>query len=255
MNAQLEQCVLTPTVTVCLSGSGGQGLILAGRLLAEAAALHDGLDVIQTNSYGPEARGGASRSEVVLGHGEIDVLHAPAVDVLVCLNQASCDAYYEHLVGRGLLITDADLVKVVPTTRALEVPMSALAREKAGNVMSANVVALAVLSAVSNIISREALVATIKERLPPALQEGNLKAIAAGFAAAEEIFAGRDKSHPRRAANSKGLFPDFSYLRQGTRPPQGLLRGAASDSAASARAAVSRAEMLRGGNGRKPVGA
>ena len=254
MNAQIEQCVLTPTVTVCLSGSGGQGLILAGRLLAEAAALHDGLDVIQTNSYGPEARGGASRSEVVLGRGEIDVLHAPSVDVLVCLNQASCDAYYHHLVGRGLLITDAELVKVVPTTRALEVPMSALAREKAGNVMSANVVALAVLSAVSNIISREALVATIQERLPPALREGNLKAIEAGFAAAEEILA-QGKNHPRRAANSnsKSLFPDFSYLRLDTRPPHGAR--AVSEAAASASVMVSRAELQQGGNGRKPVGA
>jgi len=205
-----DQCILTPTVTVCLSGSGGQGLILAGRLLAEAAGLYDGLDVIQTNSYGPEARGGASRSEVVLGHGEIDVLHAPAVDVLVCLNQASCDAYYHHLVARGLLITDADLVKVVPTTRALEVPMSALAREKVGNVITANVVSLAVLSAVSNIISRKALAETIKERVPAAHRESNLKAIDVGFAAAEAILA-------QKSPKARSLFPDFSYLRQDAR--------------------------------------
>jgi len=246
MNAQLEHCVLTPTVTVCLSGSGGQGLILAGRLLAEAAGLHDGLDVIQTNSYGPEARGGASRSEVVLGHGEIDVLHAPAVDVLVCLNQASCDAYYHHLVGRGLLITDADLVKVVPTTRALEVPMSALAREKVGNVMVANVVSLAVLSAVSNIISREALVETIKQRVPPAHRESNLKAIDAGFAAAGEILA-------QKSSKARGLFPDFGYLRQNMRPPLG--GRAASDSTAAASAVLSQGLLLKAENGKKPVGA
>lgn len=244
MNGHLDQCVLTPTVAVCLSGSGGQGLILAGRLLAEAAALHDGLDVIQTNSYGPEARGGASRSEVVLGRGEIDVLHAPAVDVLVCLNQASCDAYYHHLVGRGLLITDADLVKVVPTTRALEVPMSALAREKAGNVMAANVVALAVLSAVSNIISREGLVDTIKQRIPSAFLAGNLKAIEAGFAAGEEILA-------QKSSKARGLFPDFSYLRLDTRPLHGAR--AVSGPAAPASAMVSRAELLKAGNGRKPA--
>ena len=198
------------TVAIRLSGSGGQGLVLAGRLLAEAAALHDGLDVVQTNSYGPEARGGASRSEVVIGTGEIDVLHSPMVDALICLNQASCDAYYRDLVPRGLLITDSELVEVVPTTRAFEVPMSALARQEVGNAMVTNVVALAVLSAVSHIVSREALEATIGERVPRAHREANLKAIELGFAAAEAALA-------RKSPKMRALLPDFGFLRSGPR--------------------------------------
>jgi len=207
MHEPAEQCRLTPTVAVCLSGSGGQGLILAGRLLAEAAALYDGLDVVQTNSYGPEARGGASRSEVVIGRGEIDILHAPTVDALICLNQASCDAYFHHLVPHGLLITDADLVTVLPTSRALEVPMSALARKEVGNVMVANVVSLAVLCAVSKIVTREALTAAIKERVPQAHRDSNCKAIDVGFAAAERALA-------QNTPKLRALFPDFSYIRQ-----------------------------------------
>jgi 2-oxoglutarate ferredoxin oxidoreductase subunit gamma len=198
---------LTPTVAICLSGSGGQGLLLAGRLLAEAAALYDSLDVVQTNSYGPEARGGASRSEVVIGRGEIDILHAPAVDALVCLNQASCDAYYHHLTSRGLLITDSDLVKVVPTTRAVEVPMSALARKEVGNVMVANVVALAVLCAISKIVSRDALTNAIKERIPKAHRQSNCLALDIGFAAAGEALA-------RISPKMRSLIPDFSYIRR-----------------------------------------
>ena len=194
------------TVAIRLSGSGGQGLVLAGRLLGEAAALHDGLDVVGTNSYGPEARGGASRSEVVIGRGAIDVLHSVTVDALICLNQASCDAYYRDLVPRGLLITDSDLVEVVPTTRAFEVAMSALARHEVGNVMVTNVVALAVLCAVSHIVSREALEATIGERVPRAHRDANLKAIELGFAAAEAALA-------RKSPKMRALLPDFGYLR------------------------------------------
>ena len=74
-------------VTVILSGTGGQGLQLMGRLLAEAGALHGGLNVVQTRSYGPEARGGASRSQVVLSQGEIDDLRNPSCNVLICLSQ------------------------------------------------------------------------------------------------------------------------------------------------------------------------
>jgi 2-oxoglutarate ferredoxin oxidoreductase subunit gamma len=198
------------TVAIRLSGSGGQGLVLAGRLLAEAAALHDGLDVVQTNSYGPEARGGASRSEVVIGLGEIDVLHSAMVDALICLNQASCDAYYRDLVPRGLLITDSELVEVVPTTRAFEVPMSALARQDVGNAMVTNVVALAVLSAVSHIVSRDALEATISERVPRAHREANLKAIELGFSAAEAALA-------RKSPKMRALLPDFGFLRSAPR--------------------------------------
>ncbi|MGD0089165.1 MAG: 2-oxoacid:acceptor oxidoreductase family protein [Planctomycetota bacterium] len=242
MHEATEQCRLTPTVAICLSGSGGQGLILAGRLLAEAAALYDGLDVVQTNSYGPEARGGASRSEVVIGRGEIDILHTPTVDALICLTQASCDAYFHHLVPHGLLITDADLVTVLPTSRALEVPMSALARKEVGNVMVANVVALAVLCAVSKIVTREALTAAIKARVPPAHRESNCKAIEVGFAAAESALA-------QNSPKLRALCPDFSYIRREPTLPHGVRLVARATSQSEPRL-----ELVKTGDSAKQVG-
>jgi 2-oxoglutarate ferredoxin oxidoreductase subunit gamma len=196
----------TPIVSVLLSGSGGQGLIFAGRLLAEAVALYDGLDVIQTNSYGPEARGGASKSQVVLGLGEIDVLHAKKVDVLVCLNQPSCDAYFKDLKPDGLLITDSDAVRQVPTTRGIEVPLSSMARKEVGGLVVVNVMALAVLSAASKLVTKESLLAAINGRIPPAHREKNRKAVEVGFAAAAQALSLKS---PKELA----LLPDFSRLR------------------------------------------
>ncbi|RKY44545.1 MAG: 2-oxoacid:ferredoxin oxidoreductase subunit gamma, partial [Candidatus Neomarinimicrobiota bacterium] len=76
-----------------LSGSGGQGLILIGKILAEAAAIYDGKNATQSQSYGPEARGGASRSEVIISDGEIDYPKAMKLDLLLALTQEACDLY------------------------------------------------------------------------------------------------------------------------------------------------------------------
>jgi 2-oxoglutarate ferredoxin oxidoreductase subunit gamma len=207
MDLLQDPASLATTVAVRLGGSGGQGLILAGRLLAEAAALYDGLDVVQINSYGPEARGGASRSEVVIGHGQIDVLHPPKVEVLVCLSQAACDAYYHDLRHDGLLITDADLVKVVPTSRAIEVPMSRLAKKELGTAMVANVVSLGVLCTTTQVVTREALRQAILNRVPPAHRETNGKALDLGFTLGENALS-------RLTKKVRALVPDFSSLRQ-----------------------------------------
>ena len=196
---------LQPYVTIRLSGTGGQGLILAGRLLAEAASIYEGLNVVQTNSYGPEARGGASRSEVVIGRGEIDILHSPVIDALVCLSQQACDAYYGDLSNSGLLITDSMLVGVVPTARAVEVPVTELA-QKLGNKMTANVVALGVLVSITGIVKRDSLKAAVAARAPKAFLELNVQAVDAGFQAAEVVMS-------RWTAKRRSAIPDFSHIR------------------------------------------
>src|SRR4030066_2016765 len=90
-----------------LAGSGGQGLILAGIILAEAAGIYDGKFVCQTQSYGPAARGGASKAEVVISDGEIDYPKAIQPDVLLAMNQKSLDAFSSDLKPGGLLLVDA----------------------------------------------------------------------------------------------------------------------------------------------------
>src|SRR5574340_1233937 len=120
-----------------LAGSGGQGLILAGIILAEAAGIYDGKYVCQTQSYGPAARGGASKAEVVISDAEIDYPKAIQPDVLLALNQASLDKYLADLKPGGVLLVDADLVREVPATGTVALPFTRIARDL-GRAMAAN---------------------------------------------------------------------------------------------------------------------
>ncbi|HDQ72291.1 MAG TPA: 2-oxoacid:ferredoxin oxidoreductase subunit gamma [Chloroflexi bacterium] len=169
-----------------VAGTGGQGTILAGILLAEAA-IRDGKNVVQTQSYGPEARGGASRSEVVISDQEINYPKVIEADITLCMSQEACDRYGRMMARGGLLILDQDHVNRAPTTQAVHVPMTTLARDAAGRELVANVVGLGVLVGLTNIVSRKALEQAIRARVPKGTAEINLKALAAGFEAASDI--------------------------------------------------------------------
>jgi 2-oxoglutarate ferredoxin oxidoreductase subunit gamma len=169
-----------------LAGTGGQGVILASVLLAEAA-IRDGLNVVQTQSYGAEARGGASRSEVIISDEEIDYPKVIEADVMVCMSQEACDRYSGRLRKDGLLIIDADLIHRAPTTRAARVPMTTLAEKVAGQRLAANIVGLGALAALTQIVSRESLEEAIRARAPKGTTKMNLKALAAGYEVAEQI--------------------------------------------------------------------
>ena len=165
---------------VRLAGSGGQGLILAGIILAEAGGIYDGKFVCQTQSYGPEARGGASKAEVVISDAEIDYPKAIQPDVLLAMNQKSLDAFIVDLKPGGLLLVDADLVKEVPASRSLALPFTRIARD-VGRAMAANIVALGALAQVTGVVF-QSLTAAVLARVPG---HGNLnrRALAAGVAA------------------------------------------------------------------------
>lgn len=176
-----------------LAGEGGQGMILAGIILAEAAAIYDGKNAIQTQSYGPEARGGASKAEVIIGEGEIDYPKVISADVLVVMSQEACDKYAAALKKSGLLIVDEEKVGRVPTTRAVKVPITRLAIETSGKAITANVVALGVLVGLTQIVSREAIEKAVTARAPKGTEDMNRAALVAGFAAAERL-SGRQAS-------------------------------------------------------------
>ena len=167
-----------------LSGSGGQGLILAGIILAEAAGVYDGKFVCQTQSYGPEARGGASKAEVVISDAAIDYPKAIHPDVLLALNQKSLEAFNADLKPGGLLLVDADLVKEAPAGRVLALPFTRIARE-AGSAMAANIVALGALAQLTGAVSLESLEAAVLARVPKGSEDLNRRALAAGVAAAQ----------------------------------------------------------------------
>jgi 2-oxoglutarate ferredoxin oxidoreductase subunit gamma len=165
-----------------LAGSGGQGLILAGVILAEAAGIYDGKSVCQTQSYGPEARGGASKAEVVISDGDIDYPKAIRPDVLLALNQKSLDKYLDDLKPGGVLLVDADLVQEVPREGARSLPFTRIAREL-GKEMMANIVALGALAALTGAVSLDSLEKAVLARVPKGTEEMNKKALAAGIAA------------------------------------------------------------------------
>ncbi len=169
---------------VRLAGTGGQGAILAGILLAEAA-MRDDKNVAQTQSYGPEARGGASKSEVIISKGEIDYPKVIEADITLCMSQEACDKYSSQLREGGLLILDEDHVSRAPTTRAVRASMTSLAREVTGREITANVVGLGLLVGLTGIVSRQALEDAVRARVPKGTAELNLKALSAGYETAE----------------------------------------------------------------------
>ncbi len=171
---------------VRLAGTGGQGAILAGIILAEAA-IREGKNVVQTQSYGPEARGGASRSEVVISEQEIDYPKVLEPDITLCMSQEACDRYGNQTREGGLLILDADHVNRAPTTRAVRVRLTSLAREETGRGITANVIALGLLTGLTGIVSRESLEHAVRAHAPRGTEDLNLRALAAGYQEAQQI--------------------------------------------------------------------
>ncbi len=168
-----------------LSGSGGQGLILMGIILAEAIGIYDGKYVAQTQSYGPEARGGSSKSEVIVSDEEIDYPKAIHLDLLLAMNQKSCDEFYPDLKPEGVLIVDSTFVTQIPTPKAFQIPFTRLAWEKFEREVVANIIALGALSQLTPAVSAKAVESAVLARVPRGTEKMNRDALRAGMAAAK----------------------------------------------------------------------
>ena len=170
-----------------LSGSGGQGMIRASVIMAEAIGADPAKNVVQTQSYGPEARGGASKADVVVSTNEIYYPKALTLDLLLAMTQESMDKYYVDLKENGTLIIDNVLVTQVPTDNYYGLPFTRLAREEAGHVMVANVIALGAIAGLTGIVSHDALVKAVLARAPRGTKDKNQKAVEIGFREALKI--------------------------------------------------------------------
>ncbi|MEG6585527.1 2-oxoacid:acceptor oxidoreductase family protein [Dendrosporobacter sp. 1207_IL3150] len=168
---------------ISLSGTGGQGLILAGIILAEAAIL-DGKESIQTQSYGPEARGGASKSDVIISNESIDYPKVLAADILLAMSQEACNKYVKKLKPEGKLLIDTTFVKQLPETTAgvLSLPITKAAREELGNAMFANIIALGAIVGATGIVTGESLLKAVLHRVPKGTESVNTKALEIGLA-------------------------------------------------------------------------
>lgn len=190
--------VMAGRFEVRLAGEGGQGMILAGIILAEAAAIYDGKMAVQTQSYGPEARGGASKSEVIIAAGEIDHPEVLSADVVVTLSQEAFDKYADGVKPGGLLIVDSEKVSHVTAAEAISVPISRLAFETTGRSITANTVALGVLVGLTGVVSRKAIEKAVTARAPRGTEEMNLRALEAGFSEAKKLGCRDNSSSPKK---------------------------------------------------------
>ncbi|UCD86547.1 MAG: 2-oxoacid:acceptor oxidoreductase family protein [Desulfobacterales bacterium] len=169
------------------AGSGGQGIIMAAIVLAEAAGVYDGNYVCQTQSYGPEARGGNSRAEVVISKEAIDYPRAVQPDLLLAMNQAAYDTNFPDLKSEGLLVVDASLVDQVPTGRIVAISFTKIARKDVGKEFAANMVALGAVAYLTQVVSLKGLEKTLTARVPEKTEKMNRKALHAGVKAARKV--------------------------------------------------------------------
>jgi 2-oxoglutarate ferredoxin oxidoreductase subunit gamma len=181
-----------------ITGFGGQGIILTGNILGTAATIHDGRHATMTQSYGPEARGGACSSQVIVADGEIAFPYAERPQILICMSQEGFENNRGALVPGGMLIWDTDLVE----TRDLdaswvchEIPATRFA-EELGNKMMANIVMLGFFSAMSDMVSTEALRKAMLGSVPPATKAKNEAAFERGRDYGLAILKSRAKSGP-----------------------------------------------------------
>ena len=166
-----------------IAGFGGQGVVTIGRVLGVAFTIYDGINSVNTRSYGPESRGGACRSEVVVSRGEIHYPSVRKADVLVALSQTALDKYILDLKEDGILLIDPNSVKDVPKDLVCyDVPAMEIAHSM-GNVKYQNSAVLGALAALlQSMIKKESLKSAISENVPPKTIEKNLEAFEAGWA-------------------------------------------------------------------------
>ena len=169
---------------VRIAGFGGQGVVLAGVLLGRAAVLYEQKQVVQTQSYGAESRGGAARSEVIISDEPIIYPKVLNPDILVTMSQAALDKYVKDLRGGGTLIIDQDLVQTLPDRNDFRVyrsPFSEIANKEIGKTLVANMVMLGFMVSVTGIVSLDALRESVRTGVPKGTEELNMKAVEVGI--------------------------------------------------------------------------
>jgi len=163
-------------------GFGGQGIVLSGFTFGAAAAL-DGNKVLQTQSYGSEARGGLCRSDVIISKEDIYDLAPPQLDVLVALSQASYDSYIPALKTDGTLIVDDDLVDTGdrPPAKTSRIKATDIAYKNFGRKIMANMLMLGFMCTVLGVVSRESLKQAIRANVASGTGKINLQAFEEGY--------------------------------------------------------------------------
>lgn len=164
-----------------LCGYGGQGIILAGYIVGQAVAIFEHKQATFARDYGPEARGGACRADLVISDKLVTYPYITAPSVLVAMSQRGYDKYHPHNRDDTLVVIDQDLVKPLPTSqRLLSIPARRIA-EGLGRVAVANVVMLGFLTAVTSLVTVESMKESLLAAVPKGTEELNMKAFEQGY--------------------------------------------------------------------------
>ena len=168
---------------VRFSGLGGQGVVISGVIYGQAA-MYDGVNVLQNQSYGSTTRGGVTTSDVTIDRDAIHELECPDFDVVIALCQDACDRFAPLVVANGILITERSLVDVAPdvAARARHVAVGAIeaAREQMGRQILANIVVLGALSRLVDAVTEGSLRRAIADHVPAGTEQLNVKAFELG---------------------------------------------------------------------------
>jgi 2-oxoglutarate ferredoxin oxidoreductase subunit gamma len=177
-------------VEVRFAGFGGQGIIKSGIIVAGAACIHGGKNAVQTQSYGPESRGGACKSEVVISDEEIDFPKVVEPDFLVVMSQHAYTEYAEDVKHGGTVILDPDMIpreKGLKNARVFRVPATKIA-EELGRRIVANIVMLGAFVAITRLLDEEAVKESVKENIPRGTEELNLAAFEKGYEYGKSVY-------------------------------------------------------------------
>lgn len=169
-------------MNIRFSGFGGQGIVLSGFIMGNAA-INEGKNAIQNQSYGSESRGGACRSDVIISDRNINELSPPEVDVLVSMSHSAFEKYVPMLKKGGTLIIDSDLVfpEDVKKFKFYGIPATDIAYKKFGRKIIGNMVMIGYVTSITKIVSKKAVKDSIKSNVPKGTESLNSKAFEEGF--------------------------------------------------------------------------
>jgi len=193
MSEDYTNKVSTMKREILLTGFGGQGIVLAGKILAQAAALGDHKQSTLVQAYGPEARGGACSAQVIISEKDLHYPNVRVPDILVCMSQGGYDKFYTLLKEEGILIIDQDLVRSEGIHRDYyAIPATRIA-EELGRTMMANIIMVGFFTAVTGAISQKAAEETVLSSVPKGTEKMNETALKRGFDFGTAVLKGREK--------------------------------------------------------------
>jgi len=181
-------------INIRFAGAGGQGVILASVLLAKGYGLGEDYNIAQTQSYGPEARGGACKAEVVVSDEEIDYMKVDQADVFIALNQVGYDKYIDEVSKEGLVMINSTLVES-DNPDHYRIPATEIA-EDMGKPFVVNIVALGALTRLLPKVHAPAIQEEIKKNFVASIASANLDAFETGYKAMADLLASRNENQP-----------------------------------------------------------